>query len=139
MRSIDLIAIHCSATPPSMNIGAAEIRRWHVEERGWSDIGYHRVITRDGVVEPGRPVEKAGAHIAGHNIRSIGICIIGGINQDGKPDCNFTAAQWACLERVVREFKTLYPDAVVDGHRTFDAGKACPTFDVPAWWSSVAP
>ncbi len=50
---INLIVVHCAATPPSMNIGAAEIRKWHTD-KGWSDIGYHYVIRRDGTQEEGR-------------------------------------------------------------------------------------
>ena len=37
------IVIHCSATKPSMDIGAKEIDRWH-RERGWLKIGYGKVI-----------------------------------------------------------------------------------------------
>ncbi len=73
----DTIVIHCAATKPSMNIGAEEIKKWHVDERGWADIGYHFVLDRNGVVCPGRPVEKAGAHSKGHNKNSIGLCIVG--------------------------------------------------------------
>lgn len=105
MRTIDSIIIHCAYTPPGMDIGATEIRRWHVEERGWKDIGYHYVVRRDGDVEPGRDldgdgdvVEEVGAHAAGHNAHSIGICLVGGRAEDDQaPDCNFTPAQWSSL------------------------------------------
>ena len=58
----DTIAIHCSATPPSMDIGVEKIREWHVKDNGWSDVGYHYIITRNGTIEPARPEELSGAH-----------------------------------------------------------------------------
>lgn len=36
------------------------------------------MIRRNGVVEEGRPIEQSGAHVAGHNHDSIGICLVGG-------------------------------------------------------------
>lgn len=62
MRHIDKIIIHCSATPPDRHIGADEIRLWHIRDKGWTDIGYHSVIRRDGAVEAGRGLELPGAH-----------------------------------------------------------------------------
>lgn len=76
-RKIDLIVIHCSASPDYLDIGAKEIKRWHVKDNKWSDIGYHYVIRRNGEIEKGRPDEIAGAHAYGVNSRSIGICWIG--------------------------------------------------------------
>ena len=54
------IVIHCADTYEDMDIGAEDIRKWHVEERGWSDIGYHKVIRRDGTVEDGRDLNVSG-------------------------------------------------------------------------------
>ena len=65
--------LHCSATPAGRPHNAAEIRRWHVDGNGWSDIGYHYVILIDGTVEAGRPLWRKGAHTKGHN-NDIGIC-----------------------------------------------------------------
>jgi hypothetical protein len=67
----DTIVIHCAATKPSMNIGAEEIKKWHVDERGWSDIGYHFVITRDGTKELGRGLDLSGAHAKAVNGTSV--------------------------------------------------------------------
>ena len=78
MRKIRKIIIHCSATKEGHDIDAAEIKKWHVEGNGWSDIGYHYVIKLDGTVEEGRPLERSGAHTLNHNFDSIGICYIGG-------------------------------------------------------------
>ncbi len=47
-RKINKIIVHCSATQEGRHIDVDEIRRWHVEGRGWSDIGYHYVVYLDG-------------------------------------------------------------------------------------------
>jgi len=132
MRNIDKLFVHCAATKPDMDIGAKEIREWHVKGNGWRDIGYHFVIRRSGVVEEGRPVDQVGAHVAGHNATSIGICLVGGIDAAGKPEANFTPEQWAVLPRLLRKLKRQFPKATIHGHNEF-ADKACPSFDVRAW------
>lgn len=139
MRQIEMIIIHCSATPPNMDIGVEEIRKWHLE-RGFSDIGYHFVIRRDGTVALGRPVELAGAHCKGHNSRSIGICLVGGTDKyTGKviSSCNFTEEQWNSLESLVEDLLEEYPSIrSVHGHNEF-AAKDCPCFNVQEWVKRV--
>lgn len=72
MRRITKIIIHCSATATDRDIGAEEIRRWHLK-RGWSDNSYHAVICRSGLVEAGCPAARASAHVREHNTGSLGI------------------------------------------------------------------
>lgn len=45
------IVLHCSATRADQNITTDDIRSWHVNDNGWSDIGYHWVIEWDGAVQ----------------------------------------------------------------------------------------
>ena len=132
MRKINKIIIHCAATKPSMDIGVPEIRKWHLE-RGFSDIGYHDVIRRDGSVEEGRPMELAGAHCQGQNAHSIGICLVGGIDEKGKPENNFTEAQFKSLRRLLSMYKTQHKKATIHGHNEFNYNKACPSFNVQDW------
>ena len=149
MRNINMIVIHCSATPPSADIGVDEIRGWHVNGNGWSDIGYHYVIKRNGTIEEGRPVERSGAHARGNNANSIGVCMVGGVDAGGAADCNFTKAQWESLDSCISSLSSAYGPVEIVGHRdlspdlngdgTIDASerlKACPTFDVSAWLGS---
>lgn len=137
MREIGRIIIHCSATKPTMDIGKAEITEWHTA-RGWNTIGYHYVIRRSGDIEQGRPEAIAGAHVAGHNSDSLGICMVGGIDEKGRPDANFTRPQWAALEHLVTQILVQHPDAKVSGHRDWTDAKACPSFDARAWWYGTA-
>jgi N-acetylmuramoyl-L-alanine amidase len=141
MAIIKKVIIHCADTPADMDVGVDEIRRWHVEGNGWSDIGYHYVIRRSGLIEPGRDLdgdgdveEETGAHVYGNNRGTLGICMVG-----GKPNCNFTAAQWSSAAWLVKDILARHglTGADVYGHRDFDKGKQCPTFDAKAWASSL--
>lgn len=133
-KRTDRIIIHCSATPPSMDIGSTEIDRWH-RSRGFFKIGYHFVIRRDGSVEKGRERHEPGAHARGWNNRSVGICMIGGVAEGNrsKPNDNFTAHQWQALAELVTKLKHDYPAALVIGHNEV-SDKACPSFDVQEWY-----
>jgi len=130
MRTIKYIVIHATATPPDLDIGVNEIRRWH-KERGWSDIGYHYVIRRDGTLEYGRPIDKAGAHVRGYNKHSIGIALVGGVDRHGNPDNNYTNKQFQMMFELLGMLKSDFPQAEILGHRDFPSvNKACPSFDV---------
>jgi N-acetyl-anhydromuramyl-L-alanine amidase AmpD len=134
MRKINRLIIHTSASPNSLDVGVKEIREWHLQ-KGWKDIGYHFVIRRNGVLEKGRPIEQVGAHVAGHNADSIGICLVG----EGTSLDYVTSAQAATLRRVVGDLKVLYPKATIHGHREY-ANKLCPGFDIKDFpWEDVAP
>ena len=128
MRKINKIILHCSATKEGKHYTAKDIDRWH-REQGYAMIGYHYVILLDGTVEIGRPLELPGAHCAGHNADSIGICYIGGLDQYGKAKDTRTEQQRHALKQLIDELQTRFPNATVHGHREF-ANKDCPCFDV---------
>lgn len=134
MRAITHLVVHCSATKPSVAVDAKMIDRWH-RERGFLKIGYHFVIKRDGTVETGRPLDEPGAHVAGHNALTIGICLAGGLNEKtGKSENNYTDEQFASLTGVLKQLKELFPTAEILGHRDFPkVAKDCPCFDVRKW------
>lgn len=129
--STDYIVVHCAATKATMDIGVREIRQWHVQQ-GWLDVGYHFVIRRNGDVEDGRPHGVVGSHVKGYNSRSLGICLVGGIDAKGAPEDNFTAEQMNSLKLLLLAQKRTYTQAKIVGHRDLDSGKACPSFDVAA-------
>ena len=128
----DYIVVHCAATKPSMDIGADTIRDWHVNVNGWRDIGYHLVIKRNGDVEKGRDINDSGAHAAGYNSKSIGLCLVGGMAEDNSAEDNFTAQQWTSLLATVKELEVDFPNAKVIGHNEISE-KECPSFDVQKW------
>jgi N-acetylmuramoyl-L-alanine amidase len=132
-EDVKFIAIHCSATPASRDIGRAELDRMH-RERGFRCIGYHFVIRRDGRVESGRPLTEPGAHVEDYNSCSIGVCLVGGVDDKLKPVPNFTGDQMDALRGLLVDLLSRFPDARVQGHRDFpNVAKACPSFDVRHW------
>lgn len=137
MEEIKYLVVHCSATPPKMDIGKHEITQWH-KARRFRTIGYHYVIRRDGMLEYGRDLNEQGAHVKGHNHYSIGICMVGGVDEDGNPQDNFTTFQYQELARLLHKLKGMHSDAIIQGHRDFSGvKKACPSFDVKSWWDNV--
>lgn len=135
-RNIKELIVHCSATPEGKDYSVDTIRQWHLQ-RGFSDIGYHYVIYRDGSIHIGRDESIIGAHCTGHNTNSIGVCYIGGCASDGKtPKDTRTTEQKQSLVKLLKELKTKYPQASIHGHRDF-ANKACPSFDATKEYSSL--
>ena len=135
-RTIKELIVHCSATPEGKDYSVDTIRQWHLQ-RGFSDIGYHYVIYRDGSIHTGRDESIIGAHCTGHNTNSIGVCYIGGCASDGKtPKDTRTTEQKQSLVKLLKELKTKYPQASIHGHRDFSS-KACPSFDATKEYSSI--
>ena len=129
MRDINKIILHCSATREGQNISTETIRGWHVNERGWSDIGYHFVVLLDGTVDKARPIKRQGAHVRGKNKGSIGVCYIGGCDADMNPKDTRNEAQKKSLEELITYLMESYDDATLHGHNEFSS-KACPSFNV---------
>ena len=141
MRTINEIIIHCTATRPGwMAVRpvaeiVAEITRWHVEDRGWSDCGYSHIISRSGEVGAARPEHRVGAHCKGKNSTSLGISLCGGRGgeADDAFEDNFTADQESALRDLIADLKDKYPTiSKISGHNEYSS-KACPCFDVSEW------
>ena len=118
----DLLVIHHVGMEEGEK-SAADIHLLHLQ-RGWSGIGYHYVIHKNGMIERGRPRDTVGAHAYQHNKSSIGIVLDGNFEETVP-----TAIQ---LERTARliaalsHMYTLSPDAGnVRGHRELNA-TLCP-------------
>ncbi len=163
MRPINLIVIHCSASPngdtlfrgKAGDVGCQTpvqlIDEWHAKRGFHRDqaarvrynpslraIGYHYVIYRNGGISTGRDVEEIGAHVAGFNQKSLGVCLVG--------TDRYTPTQWQSLADLVGALRKRYPDSRVTGHRDlspdqnangivekFEWLTTCPGFDVAAW------
>lgn len=137
MREIKKIIIHCSATKEGVNYTVEDIDLWH-RRRGYSCIGYHYVIYLDGSIHYGRPEYRVGAHCKNHNIDSIGICYIGGLDKDGKPKDTRTPEQKKALITLIKRLKGQYRNnkITVYGHRDF-ANKDCPCFDAKTEYANI--
>lgn len=81
MRQVtDQIVIHHTGNPTDDDLSALEINESHMRQ-GWSCIGYHYVIRKDGTVEAGRPHWTVGAHAYRHNSHTIGIHVCGNFEE----------------------------------------------------------
>jgi hypothetical protein len=120
---IRYLVVHCSDTDDDLT--ASDIHAMHLGF-GWDGIGYHAVIIKDGTIEQGRPHFWSGAHVYGHNEKSLGVCLI------GRND--FTPEQMTALDGLLRDWIARYPQARICGHRDFpNTQKTCPNFDVATW------
>lgn len=165
MREINSIVIHCAATKNGVSLFQASpggkgtvapvnvIDGWHKARKfkrtpEWrrvfnptlESIGYHYVIYLNGAIATGRHLDEVGAHVAGANSKTIGICLVG--------TDKFTAEQWASLRTLIGQLKAKWPAAKICGHRDYSPDKngngivepwewlkTCPGFDVATWLS----
>ena len=100
--------VHHSATDDKGATSVRDIHRFHVQGRGWSDIGYNFVVDRSGRIYEGRwarayaPGEipngedlqgrgVIGAHAGGYNTGSFGIAVLGNTSIDGVSEASMQA------------------------------------------------
>ena len=125
MRDITHLVVHHSASP--LHVTAETIRSWHMK-KGWSDIGYHVVIERNGNIVSGRSLDIPGAHVRGHNAQTIGICLVGD-NTIG--EYWWHSVQTASLRTILDIFELSFPEAIVLGHRDLPGtATECPGLNV---------
>ena len=70
-----------------------EIHQWHLNN-GWSGIGYHLYVKKDGSIYEGRALEMVGAHAYGSNYNSIGICCEGNFEVEQMTDEQVNSVRW---------------------------------------------
>jgi N-acetylmuramoyl-L-alanine amidase len=121
-RPVSRVYLHCSASDVPAHDNVATMRAWH-KDRGWSDVGYHLFIRKDGTIEPGRSLEMTPAAQSGHNTGTIAICL------HGLAVDKFTDAQFTALRRLCGEINDTYADEVTFHGHCEVAAKACPVFD----------
>jgi hypothetical protein len=161
-RRVDLLVIHCLATPNGRWVSTVDVDQWHAQ-RGFkradgfragmnpdlAAIGYHWVVYPNGAPATGRHPAEIGAHARGFNARSLGLALAG-------TDA-YTLAQWDSLAKQVdlicrvygipRQFasprngyrgvcghRDLSPDANANGEiEPREWLKTCPGFSVADW------
>jgi hypothetical protein len=95
------------------------IQRFHMDTRGWCDVGYHFLIGQDGRVYEGRPVHLLGAHAGGQNTGNVGISFIGCFNSSGCGGLGPTRPNDASIRiagRLVGTLRRLYGATVDSAH-----------------------
>lgn len=116
LRPITLIIIHCTASRCTSTFTPEALDKLH-RSRGFSYCGYHFYITHNGTIHPMRPLNQIGAHAYGHNANSIGIAYEGGLNAQGIPADTRTHEQRSALCALLTAIHTVYPSALILGHR----------------------
>jgi hypothetical protein len=120
MRPIDTIVFHCSASDDPNADDISVIRSWHLA-RGFKDVGYHFFIKKDGTIQEGRPLDRIGAHVAGHNTNTVGVCFHG-VN-------NFTKEQMKAIHIVIANIEAAVGKKLkLSSHRDYTRLKTCPNF-----------
>ena len=110
----DLIVIH-HIGDIDRDVSAEEIHQWH-KNQGWSGIGYHYVVRKDGSIERGRPRNSVGAHAQGFNSRSIGINVVGDFEQ-GEPNNEQIEAVSSLIAELCNIYDITPTSETVVGHR----------------------
>ena len=128
--NINLIVVHHSASHPETTV--EEITKWHLE-RGFSQIGYTKVITSDGIIYNGRPENIVPASVKDHNKNTYAVCLTGNFERD-QP----TQWQLISLQLQIQEWKMRFPNAKVVAHRQLGA-TLCPGQNLFNWLQEKYP
>lgn len=147
MRTIKYIAVHCTAG--SQHTTIKELQQ-EFKRKGWKNPGYHYVVAADGTITQLLDEDKVSNGVKGYNSVLINVAYIGGIDAEGKPIDNRTAAQKASLAGLLGVLRKKYPTATIQGHRDFSLDrnhngriepseyiKACPCFDAKAEYKDI--
>lgn len=107
-KKTERIILHHAA---AKNCSVEDIHRWHLNN-GWSGMGYHFLVRKDGSIYRGRPEDKVGAHAGGSNYNSIGICFEGNYMEEDMPEIQKEAGK-----ELVSYLKNKYGITTVQAHR----------------------
>lgn len=144
MGKLKYLVVHCTATPEGREVTRADIERWHLKERGWSQVGYSDLIHIDGTLEnlvdwdQDQIIEASeitnGAK--GYNGIARHVVYAGGSSpvkpswaSTYPPKDTRTKLQYRTLETYVNFHVLRYPDIKIIGHNEI-SNKSCPSFDV---------
>lgn len=119
LRALRAIVVHHSATP--RHTAFVSLERAHARE-GWPACGYHAVVLESGELVHSRPLPIAGAHAAGRNMDTIGLCIVG---DNRFEDTRWSPAQIATAREYIDALDLLVPHLALIGHRDVKA-TLCP-------------
>lgn len=119
-KSTNYIIIHHRAG----NGDVQSIHQTHLNN-GWSGIGYHYYVRKDGSVYTGRPEYASGAHTVDYNSQSIGVCFEGNFENEKMSNTQLKAGQ-----ELIAYIKGKYPKAQVKKHKDFNS-TACPGKNFP--------
>lgn len=106
------------------------IQRFHLEENGWGDIGYHFLIDAAGRIFEGRELNWQGAHAGGaNNAQNIGVCLLGDLERRAP-----TQAALKSLELLVADLRQRFKirENRLYAHRELNT-TTCPGDALTSW------
>ena len=130
MRKIERIFVHCTASPQSW--GVEELKQ-EFKNKGWTNPGYHYIITKDGGVHQMLPVEEVSNGVKGYNSTSVNVAYVGGIDSKGNGVDNRTPDQKLSLRETLMFLKSRFPEAKIMGHRSIWGE------ETPSKWQKLCP
>jgi len=121
--------IHHTVTPTNDSMSPQarlrQIQSFHINSRGWCDIGYNYLVSRDGRIWRGRGATTVGAHVAGSNTGNIGVSFMG-THTSTAPTATQMCNTAKLLRRLSMDFGGVDLNRTdVKGHRQY-GGTACP-------------
>lgn len=147
--NLELLIIHCTATPEGRVVTPEDIRKWHTTPkseggRGWKQVGYADMILLDGTLVNLVPYDEDDLvepweitnGVAGINSKSRHIVYVGGTDKKGKAKDTRTTEQRLTMMAYVNKTIDEHPNIKIGGHNQF-ALKACPSFNVAQWLRSI--
>lgn len=150
-RKLKYLVIHCTATPEGREVTEQNIIDWHINQRGWSRVGYHYLIQLDGTIINLHPHDdddwidnwEITNGAKGYNTVSIHIAYAGGCAAKKMKDAKWypakdtrTVCQLEAMEQLVKELVDQHTTIKVLGHNQL-SNKSCPSFDVQQWAESI--
>lgn len=122
-RIVHTVFLHCSASDVVAHDDVSVMRDWHVNDKGWSDVGYHFFVNKSGNIQEGRPLEKTPSAQYPHNTGTIAICC------HGLKKSNFTSEQMTSVKSLCQAIVNEYTAKIrIRGHREV-SNKDCPVYD----------
>jgi hypothetical protein len=125
--------VHHSEGPTSQTVRS--IQDFHMDSRGWNDIGYNFLVDHAGLIYEGRGWLVVGAHALQHNTSGIGVCYIGRYGRD------VTDAGRAAIRAMYDEAHRLSGRALLKrGHGQLSGNSTdCPGRTLHAWVQAGMP
>lgn len=147
-KDVKYIVIHCTAGRQTQTTDSIKAG-W--KAKGWKNVGYAKLISKDGTIETLATDDQITNGVAGYNSKSIHICYKGGWDFENKKGLdNRTPEQKKSLESLVKEYHKKYPKAKILGHRDLSPDKdkdgvvekaewikVCPSFEVKDWLKEI--
>jgi uncharacterized protein (TIGR03382 family) len=127
-RSPAKVTVHHTATPLPDSVSpearVRQIQNYHIDTRGWCDIGYHFLVDWNGEMWQGRNETVIGAHVANNNTNNVGISFMGTYSSTPASNAQLDACA-GLLGWLNDNYGIPLTRSYIKGHRQY-ASTSCP-------------